>query len=192
MAFDKGFDFRQTSGFVTDPANCTYVLSGDTYPVTRNGVTFGWTGSLTFMSDRDRNSGIDPRLAGLNVDGFENAVFQIDLPASGTYLISLAGGDASNPGKCDVTFKDGGTTLFNVSDLALANGFFLDAVGNSYDAATWPGSNTPKLVTLAGSTLTMLLTNISLSNQIVHIFVSQSAPPASGNPWSTYAQMRRQ
>lgn len=41
MSVDVGFDFRATSTFVTDPANCTYVID-DLYPTTRGGVTFGW------------------------------------------------------------------------------------------------------------------------------------------------------
>jgi len=93
MAWDKGFNFRGTSGYVTDGANETYVLLGDAYPVTRNGVTFGW---LSAPSSGDRDSTIDRRLAGINYtanDGASQRDFQIDLPAAGDYIISLALGD---------------------------------------------------------------------------------------------------
>jgi hypothetical protein len=98
LSWDKGFNFRQTSGFVTDGANETYVLSGDSYPATRNGVTFGWEDAPS--GDRDRNSGIDRRLAGMNfvssAAGASAYRFRVDLPAAGDYAVRLAIGDEAN------------------------------------------------------------------------------------------------
>src|SRR3990167_6684343 len=92
MAWDKGFDFRNTSAYVTDPADHTYVLHTETYPTTRNGVTFGWSAGT--IDSRDRDSGIDARLAGINF-GAATGTFRVDLPATGDYDVRIASGDAS-------------------------------------------------------------------------------------------------
>ena len=46
MAFPQGIDFRATSGYVTDPTNCTYEIGNAfsaTYPrTTAQGNTVGW------------------------------------------------------------------------------------------------------------------------------------------------------
>ena len=86
----EGFDFRNTASFVTDPPGDTYVLSTTAYPTTVNGVTFGWVKTSPVQA-RDRNAGIDPRLAGINfVNNGSPATFYVDLPSPGTYDISLA------------------------------------------------------------------------------------------------------
>jgi len=183
MAWDKGFNFRQTSGFVTDPADHTYVLYGDAYPVTRNGVTFGFTGAQAFGGDRDRNAGIDPRIAGLCLDIFEELVFRVDLPGPGNYQITFAGGDASNPGRFIGDFKDGATTLFSLNLNTEDN--FIDANGTFLSTTDWPTLNTPRLISMEGSTLTVVLNTLDVVNEIAHLFISQVA---SGNPWYAHAQ----
>src|SRR5205809_595690 len=97
MSWDKGFNFRDSIGYVTDGTNETYVRdTGDVYPVTRNAVTFGWNSNL---GGADRNSAIDRRLAGLNYSSPGTSfTFQVDLTAPGTYDISLALGDATFTG----------------------------------------------------------------------------------------------
>lgn len=98
MTLDAQINFRSTSGYVTDGAGQTYCLgSADVYPVTRGGLTFGWILAHEADSARNRNAGNDPRLAGQNSatnDGTPSQ-FQLDLPASGSYTIHLALGDAS-------------------------------------------------------------------------------------------------
>lgn len=86
----KGFNFRQSSGFVTDLGNDTYVRSGDSYPTTRNGVTFGWESAPG--GDRDRNNAINAKCAGLCFDNGGNTDFRIDM--SGSIKFRLALGDA--------------------------------------------------------------------------------------------------
>src|SRR5271165_4650423 len=94
QAFQAGFDFRNTSNFVSDPPGDTYVLPTMMYPTTVNGLTFGWT-NINLVQGRDRNNGLDPRLAGVNLatNGMP-ATFYVDLPTAGTYNLSLAMGDA--------------------------------------------------------------------------------------------------
>src|SRR5690349_3422013 len=93
-AFSAGLNCRATSGFVTDAAPDTYCLATDAYPVTRGGITFGYD-SLTNIDARDRNSGVDPQLAGLNfiVNSGASVTLRLDLPSTGNYSIRLAMGD---------------------------------------------------------------------------------------------------
>ena len=92
-AWAIGFDFRASSNYVTDPPGDTYVLASTAYPTTFNGVNFGWT-NVSLVQARNRSTGVDPRLAGMNyVTNGSPATFYVDLPASGTYNLSLAMGD---------------------------------------------------------------------------------------------------
>src|SRR5262249_6286562 len=137
--WQAAFDFRATQGFVTDPAGDNYVLAGNTmYPTTGNGVTYGWTSTgNNELAGRDRDATADPRLAGINFvpNGVPPAVFQVNLPAPGTYAVSLAIGDQSytqctSTSTCQIEFRDGNTSLF-VLDVSsgVAAGSFADANG---------------------------------------------------------------
>jgi len=110
--WQQGFDFRNTSTFVTDPPGDTYVLSTMTYPTTVNGVTFGWT-TPNLVQGRDRSTSVDPRLAGINyVSNGAPATFYVNLPSPGTYNLSLAMGDDGYEQcytQCQVQFLDGST-----------------------------------------------------------------------------------
>src|SRR3990172_9340003 len=107
MAWDKGWNLRGTaagpSGFDGDGTNETYLIgSNDTggggYPITRNGVTFGWTtdaaGTIaeTAIEPSDR-ADIDRRLAGDNhrISAYTRYL-RIDLPAAADYTLSCAVG----------------------------------------------------------------------------------------------------
>ena len=179
MSFDKGFDFRATSGFVVDPANCTFVI-GDNYPTTRNGVTFGWT-SPNSGQMADRNSGIDARLAGINYNGNANAPlsFRIDLPSPGAYTITLAIGDAS-AGQTDqhVVVKDNNTTLRTIDfPTGYPSDQFADAVGNLWTSdAAWVSSNVKDTQTFATTTFIISLganNADATATTLAHIFLSQ-------------------
>lgn len=168
MSWDKGFNFRATSGFVVDGANETYVL-GDAYPTTRNTVTFGWG---TALPTADRAGGIDRRLAGINYNN-ATTTFQIDLPSTGTYVIHMAAGDQGGGGtnSSNIEFKDGSTSLFNVTfDPPSAN--FWDATGASYNYLNWPGSEVGVSKVFATTTLNVVMTSPGYWT-LAHIFVSQ-------------------
>lgn len=147
----KGFNFRDSSGYCTDPANHTYFLSldgggsGDGYPTTRNTVTFGQT-STQGDSRRDRDSGLDCRLAGVTFKANSDAtpgVFQVDLPATGDYIFCLAAGDAFNVGtNTKIQVFDNTSGFSAITDASVAGGAFMDATGvERADAATWVSSN---------------------------------------------------
>lgn len=85
-SFRYGFNFRSTSGYVSDAAGDIYVLETDTYPTTRGGVTFGFTdqaGGSPLCIDRD--AGISPKLAGIAYQPLGGATtrhFRIDKTAA--------------------------------------------------------------------------------------------------------------
>ena len=161
----QGFDFRNTSTFVTDPPGDTYVLPSTTYPTTINGVTFGWTTS-SLVRGRDRSTSVDPRLAGKDYpNNGSPATFYVDLPSAGTYSVALAMGDEGYPqcsNQCQVQFLDGSTVLATVTGGPTNQGYFYDAEGNNWSAAAWPTSNVSQQVTLTGTRLTMVVgTNVT-------------------------------
>lgn len=147
----KGFNFRITSGFVTDLGNDTYALSetgggaGDDYPVTRNGVTFGWTNrAASRPRGRDRNSGIDAKLAGINFtdnDGSTQRDFRIDLAGNAKIRLALGDADTSAIIHCDVRDSVGSKFTRNDGNTTGAQRFF-DAAGSLHaSAAAWVSSN---------------------------------------------------
>jgi hypothetical protein len=156
----KGFNFRQTSGFVTDAAGDACVTSGDNYPVVfANGITGGF--SVAVGQDRDRDGGIDARLAGLvYASASTPATFQIDLPSAGTYDIRLAIGDASfaNGTATAVTVRDNATDLITLTGLSPGAGQFYDATGVlRTSAADWVSNNAASTQVFASTTLYVVL-----------------------------------
>src|SRR5678816_4027126 len=132
---DMGFNFRATSGFVTDGAEQTYVLTADTYPTTRGGFTFGWVILNDSPTAVDRDSGIDVRLAGINylpgyggVGILSQSYFRVDLPTTGSYTIHLALGDTFSKTNMRGEVRDSATDLAFVVDAAsLSANHWLDA-----------------------------------------------------------------
>lgn len=147
QTWDKGFNFRSTSGFTTDDTGQTYVLATDTSPTTRNGVTFQWTG--TAPSAADRNAGTDPRLAGINFAvnaSGKTTAFCVTLdPAFQTYSIHLALGDYNFAQTNMVAkLKDNGSVWQTIGPLTTSAGQrWFDATGTEYNATTWPTNEQP-------------------------------------------------
>lgn len=179
MAFSKGFDFRSSIAYVSDPTNCTYEAhdAPDTYPTTRNGVTFGWV-TTTVQDGRDRdNTAGNEKVAGINFTS-TGAVytFQVDLPASGDYNIYLGVGDVFSSGSVgQVLIKDGSTTLITISHNATNR--IYDANDTAFTTlAGWVSGQTPQKVTFSGSTLSLLLSiGSDTIGAIAHLFVDQVA-----------------
>jgi uncharacterized membrane protein len=202
QGFQIGFDFRNTSTFVTDPPGDTYVLSTTAYPTTDNGVTYGWV-NTSLVQARDRSTSVDPRLAGMNfVSNGSPATFYVNLPSAGTYNLSLALGDDGYEQcvtQCQIQFLDGSTVLATVTGGPSNAGYFYDAKGNNWSAAAWPTSNLSQQVTLAGTQLTMVLgTNKATGDNtpIAFLGVAQvSGPPnfkLSASPASLSVQQGNQ
>lgn len=179
MSWDKGFNFRGSSGYVTDGANTTYVLSSDAYPVTRNSVTFGWTVNPT--NGLDRNSGADVRLAGINY-GNGNGTFRVDLPATGSYAIFLGIVDqGSDQTGCNFSIKDNGSTLFSVGPVSPTSGVncntgthIFDATGTELDGCSaWSSGQASVTKTFASTILQLTLDAATTNSTIAHLFISQ-------------------
>lgn len=192
-----GINFRATSGYVADSAGETYCI-GDIYPTTRGGITFGWESDPAGRT-RDRNSGNDRRLAGINFwpnnNSPANNVFRVDLPAAGTYPVKLAVGDASSAQALQYyKIQDGSTVLTTVDDTSgTASNGFDDATGTEYTAANWPGSNTAYSAVMTGTALKILIGENKLtgSTTLAHLFVGDAAggggsiqPPRSMHQFS--------
>ena len=183
MTTDFGFDFRATSGFVTDPNYAAAVLQ-DNYPnvytnALSNTITAGFSQNESMSNMANRNSGNDPRLAGINYNA-GNAispfftVFEVALPSTGTWSIALAAGDASNPQSQYIQFLDNGVAFATYTGVATASNSFMDANGTVWTEANWVTSNT---------TLSHLFTST--------VFTVQIGPTTStGSMNSTVAHLR--
>ncbi len=182
MSWDKGFNFRLTSGFVTDGTNQTYALGSEAYPTTRNGVTFGWSvGNYgSDLTDNDRDNTVDPRFAGQNqVTGTVTDVFRVDLTAAGSYDIRFASGDTGfdfGPyGPSYIEVFDNVTSLFSRSFTGPAQDHYQDASGVDRTEAAWPGSNVASTQTFASTILNFKMSSaVSGYTVIAHLFLSQA------------------
>ena len=129
-------NLRNTSGYVADNAGEIYVVPGDEYPTTRDGITFGWTEASTAFVGRDRQNDVDPRLAGhwmgASGDPPGYAVLRVDL--AGTYICRLGMGTNVELGdqfRVYVFDQDGAEQL-EVGTHGLMPHEFIDAAGTSW------------------------------------------------------------
>lgn len=158
MPFAMGFNFRQTSGFVTDGAAEVPVLGGEAYPHTytnANGysINAGWD-NTSGPQPVDEDASHDRRIAGKHyVYKDNNRNFDIDLssgsaPGAGTYTIDLAIGQTQNGGGTETqefTVKDTTTALITESGQATAANHLLDAtLANLLATTTWAGTTVDK------------------------------------------------
>src|SRR5271165_4022374 len=184
--WQQGFDFRNTSTFVTDPSGDSYVLPTTAYPTKNNGVTFGWV-KASSTQGRNRNASLDPRLAGVNfANNGSPATFYVDLPSAGSYNLSLALGDAGYQAcwvQCQVQFLDGSTVLATLTAGSTQLGYFFDAEGKNWSAAAWPTGNLSQQVTLTGTRLTMMVgTSKSSGDNTPVAFLGVAQVSGGGSP----------
>lgn len=178
MTIDVGFNFRATSGYVTDPAGTTYVLN-EGYPTTRGGATFGWL-TLPGGNMRDRSTTIDARLAGIHYfsNGASKIKFQVDLPATGSTDIYCSIGDAGAANQGYLELFDDTTSLgILVAKKSIGLATFHDATDIGYSAADWPASNAKATHSFSTSTLIVAVTpgDSAGSNYVItHLRVVQS------------------
>ena len=189
-----GINFRLTSDYVTDGTNQTY-CNMDAYPTTRGGVTFGFvSGTVGTSGGRDRSTGVDVRLAGMNFDGnssIDQAIFRLDLPSTGKYEIRLALGDAVYSQAYQYIQLKDDTTVITTIDKPSGSpaGYFYDAEGASLSAVNWPDSNEAIEHTFTSTKLFFVLgasASESDVSSIAHLYVKSI--DSTGNPWYYYAQ----
>jgi len=102
MPFDFGWDWRGSSGYVTDPTYASYAID-EAYPLTFTSVdglsiNAGWT-ATGFAAAANRSTSVDVRLAGAIITNtFATPTFKVDLtsgsgPGAGTLTVDMAFGD---------------------------------------------------------------------------------------------------
>lgn len=179
---DYGFNFRGTSGYVTDGTNESPVL-GEAEPHTySNGATgAGWNGASSNISDE--NSSADRRLAGVNfVTPGSDANFVLTLPAAGTYRIAMALGDQVNPigpFTCEVWDGSGsGTLLATIVSSGSTGGahHYFDATGVERSSdADWLANNATVDLTFATTTFWLQFHGLGGYAEIAHLRVQDVA-----------------
>lgn len=175
----QGLNFRGTAGYVTDGADEAPALQSTTYPTTTaQGVVVGWESLPSGSLDRENTN--DRRLAGaagVTNDGSTVAVFRIDLPATGNYVIRIAAGDGLVAQKTKLELFDNVTSLgvlVNSQTQSVPNAFF-DATGVERLQLDWAANNVSITKTFASticrfkiggapSGLTSVLAHIRIEN----------------------------
>lgn len=191
MAYPQGINFRQTAGYVTDGTGEDWHGvggGGATYPTTTaQGNTVGWEDSLgSLLQDRNRNSGNNRRLAGMNFAGTTGTHrFRFDLPSSGSYNVRVAMGDASYAQTVDCELLDTTTSLgvLTSGSTGAANSFKA-ANGSTYTAANWVTNEATHLTNFTFSTTICRFRQSTASTQTgytAHLYV-EAAAAAGGQP----------
>lgn len=160
----KGFAFRNTSAYCgSDPANATWFRphdggGGDSYPTTRNSVTFGSTNQTISNREDNDNTRCSIGLAGrsyMNNNAASSRRHQIDLPAAGVYDIKLSSQSLFGQTDPKIFIYDNTTLLYTLSHSgALTGSQWLDINDTIHSsAANWAANNTARRLTFATTTL---------------------------------------
>lgn len=181
MTYPQGISFRATSGYVTDVSPSTYEimdtnLSGTPqYPrTTAQGNTVGYELGAVNSSPRNRNSGNDARLAGAHSCTSTTQRYRFDLPATGSYNIRVAAGDAVYSSNTNVELFDTTTSLgILCSGSTGAGNSFKDASNTIRTAAAWVSSNTAVSKTFS-STIARFALSSGTSANIAHLYIESA------------------
>lgn len=196
MAFDMGFNFRGTSGYVTDGAEGVPVLA-EVYPHTyTNGngdsINAGFV-SGSGQGAANRSTGVDARLAGINYDGGTDD-FQVDLssgsaPGAGDYTVDLAVGDSGGGPHSGQVFwvKDNTTTLIDGSGpYSTAQNHFIDAtLTDVAGGTTWAGTAVSK--TFASTTAKFGFNGQAAVTYLAHFRLTKQEAAAFQAAWAAHA-----
>lgn len=157
---DRGYNFRDTLAYVTDPANTQWsggssiVHPDTTYGVQPAGWTSGYGPSGT--EGRDLNAGIDARFAGcftINNNLGEVLRYRVTLDAPGTFDIWVAFGNYNNPAySYSHHWRIYDTTTLLDTKTAIANNGqqFADANGTNHTSySNWIANATPIRLTFS-------------------------------------------
>jgi hypothetical protein len=168
-------NFRGSSGYVTDGAGQTYCLA-EVSPTSRAGLTFGWEFSGTNANDRD--SGVDPRFAGINwLNGLGTINFFLTLPSTGTYNVNYSVGDASGGTAwgSQITILDNATTRDTSGTMATTGTEFYDISGTKHaTSAAWIANSVAKPLVFASTSFVLRMSHISnFGAAITHLVITQ-------------------
>lgn len=188
-----GFNFRATSAYVTDPSGTTYSI-GDTYPQTRNGITFGWTGSPGVPTTRNRSTSVNARVAGINFTPSTTPLtFKIDLPASGQYSVGCAMGDATNAQSTQyIEIFDDSTSLYSMTSSGGPGvNQYYDINGTLHTSdSNWFSNQTYQNLTFSTTTMLVVIgkSGVGSNHTLAHLSISDVV--SSGKPWYAFEQQR--
>jgi hypothetical protein len=187
VGYAEEFNFRATSGYVTDGLKEIYVL-GETSSQTRKGRTFQW--DVCGDCSRDRSTSVGSRFAGVNKrsnDGTQNT-WTLTLPVAGWYNIHAALGDATNTASPTYAYFYDDSTLIDsivaVTASPTTANYYLDATGVTHANADWEANNTPILHEFVSTTFKLVIgspTNTSGETRIAHLFIEKVDGPPSGD-----------
>lgn len=188
---DYKVNFRDSEAFVTDGAGEVCASSFAVYPfdLSGSGIIGGWVNDSGDKS-RDRDSGVDRRLAGIHFDdtGGPTRYFRLDI-AAGTYELRLAVGDFNGAVGTQCQVLDTTTVVASLANHALGGSEWYDANdAGPYTPATWASGNTSKQVTFTTTQLRIYLGTGVANAGISHLsLVSVS----SGLRWMPRQQIAR-
>ncbi len=183
MAARKGFNFRSTLSYVTDPVDTQFVFRNVLYPTIAGGETFGFD-STAGLDARNRLTTVDPRLAGMVYlpNNGTQRTFRVDLDNTGGHTIRLALGDAKYARKdiyCQIL--DDATVIATIdkNGLTLPSGNWYDATGVARtSSADWAGNNAVITHTFASTILRVVMGQpVSATDvtPISHLFIEEVA-----------------
>lgn len=189
----KYINIRATQPYVTEGANQTSLNDDDVgagaYPisVTLDSDTFniGWV--VDIPQARDRDSGADPRLAGMaftNNDGSSVRTLRINVPA-GDIGLRLAFGDPANDRLYTewAIYNDTSLLETNVYSSTITGGQWVDA--NAVlraDNATWISSNTEKTYAISSGILLIKIGSVAAQSDVTALAtVGFRSVAAAGN-----------
>jgi len=197
MAFDMGFNFRNTAGYVTDQNFAVPVLA-EAFPHTytnTNGfsINAGWT--VAPGGSQDRTNTNDARIAGDNytANAGTPSNFQVDLssgsaPGAGTYTIDLAMGDSQAARTGEFRLKDNATVLIDGTNggagFVTNTGHFIDATLTDVTASVaWTGTTVSKVFSSSTVNLETGKDNIGGFTLMAHLRLAlQAAASAAVSP----------
>jgi hypothetical protein len=197
MAFDMGFDFRGTAGYVTDPAYGVPVL-GEAYPHTYtngngNSINAGWAVSTSL--NLDRTSTNDARIAGANGEGNGTPrEFNVNLssgsaPGAGTYTNDIAVGDSLASVRADFKVLDDTTVLIDGTNggagFGTAANDYIDASLAVVTATTtWTGATVSKTFATTTAKVQIAMDVIASYTFLAHfrLTLAPTPPVSTSNP----------
>lgn len=170
-----GLNFRNTSGYVTDPAHTKYVLDDSTHSVTIDGVTIplAWSGTPTSY---DIDNSVDARLAGTM---YASGMYELSItvPAAGVYKIRVGLGAVNFPATETLQVCDGtcSSVILTIGPTANGSNSVIDATGTDLSAASWPSTNAEATITL---TTTTLVFHVPVSGRLGTVIFRQVLAPS--------------
>lgn len=189
MALPQGIPFQDTATFVTHGPDDSVehsagagFLGTATYPrVTAQGQTVGWEIAGGSVSTRNRNAGIDPRLAGGHFNtNVGKETFRIDLPSAGPKNVRIAMGDANYTTSCDAEILDTAASLGAISSgtTGAANHWRDAASVERTSDSDWATNNVAAALTFATTIMRCRIGDgVGSGHTMSYLYVEDGSPP---------------